>query len=203
MTGLVGRRIVALAVAVALAALAAGCAPTVVVRSPSAPAGPSVSPAGSGQPSSPAQAGDCPITTEAGALPSDRLVSVDVSSGAGFDRIVFGFAERSAAPTDPRGTLRAATPPFIEDGRGEPVAVDGRRFVELRFDGMLLADEDGRAVYEGERELRPGLPAVEHAVSTGAFEGVITWIVGLNGSGCVTLTSDQVARTVTVDVAHG
>ena len=44
---------------------------------------------------------------------------------------------------------------------------------------------------------------VEDWFQVGAFEGVITWVVGLNGSGCVTLASDQAARTVTLDVAHG
>ncbi len=141
----------------------------------------------------------------AGVLPSDRLVGVEASGGLGFDRITFRFASPEASsPTPlvlPTGELRAARPPFVEGASGLPLEVDGDRFLSIVLRNMVVADEAGRPTYDGPPELRPGGSTVRHVVLSEAFEGVVSWIVGLRGSGCVRVGRDPASPAIWIDVA--
>ena len=70
----------------------------------------------------------------------------------------------------------------------------------VRFAGMSLANDVGQPVYQGEPEFRPDLPALRHVVNMEMFEGVVSWYVGYDGTGCVTLTSD--GQNVSVAIEH-
>lgn len=160
------------------------------------------SPGPSAPPFSLVPPGSCPIVEQSGALPSERLVDAELSTSGVAERLTFTFDLPPDLPLGPTGRLRAVLPPFFEAGRGNEVVVTGDRFVEIRFDGLLLVDESGTVLFNGLRDARPSLPAVEQIALTDAFEGVMTWIVGLRGGGCVMLGGDPGEGIVTVDFVH-
>jgi hypothetical protein len=147
---------------------------------------------------------DCPVEAETGRLPSDRMVDATVTSTDDADIVTFVLGDPSS-PSPPQGpsegSIAIAEPPFVEGASGLPVEVDGRRVLELRFTGMTLGDEDLTPTYDGPFEFHPDLPALRSVIQREQFEGVISWYVGYDGPGCVTLASDQ--RSVTVVIAHG
>lgn len=115
-----------------------------------------------------------PATNEETAL----LTGVRAARHEGYDRVVFAF--RNALPGyDVRYTER----PVLADGSGAEVSVDGAHVVRVRMQSALDADlsiESAPRTYLGPDRLSPGLPEVVELVRTGGFEGVLTWVVGLN-----------------------
>jgi hypothetical protein len=132
----------------------------------------------------------CPTAIQAGIAPSDRLTGVKVDPGIGVDKITFTFGTSSGQPsgTDPTGELRPTSPPFSLGGSGQAVTVDGHRFIAITFRGMAVADEQGNASYAGPTDIHPNALAIRELRQTEAFEGVVTWIVGVDGPGCVALS---------------
>lgn len=186
------RRLVAFCLLAALVGVACGTTPT-----PS----PSPAPTSPSPPPQPTPPGGCPVPTQTGSLPSNRVVDLEVVGVGGVDRMTFTFEPAADAPGGPaRGTLRETVPPFHQGGSGELVEVDGERFIEIRFEAMTIADEDGNAVYRGPRELQPGGAVIREIAVVDAFEGVMAWIVGFDGPGCVVLGGDREAGIVTVDL---
>jgi hypothetical protein len=145
----------------------------------------------------------CAIRTQTGVLASDRLLDATIADTGASDRIVFRFGSPSGEIAHSRGTLRRVMPPFFEDGSGAKVTVQGERFIEIRFDGLLIAGQDGSPTYRGERDQWPGMTAITEVAVIGEFEGVMTWIVGIRGRGCVTLGGDAAAGLVVIDIGHG
>jgi len=185
---------------------AAACAVvSLVVGGCAAAPSPLAAPSAADVPSAPATApvpDGCVIPTQTGVLPSDRLVDADVTTVGGSDRIAFRFGAPSDEIAESRGTLRRVDPPFFEGGSGARVAVAGSRFIEIRFDGLLIVGDDGVPIFQGERDRRLGMPAITEVAVVDEFEGVMTWIVGIRGPGCVVLGGDA-AGVVTVDIRHG
>jgi hypothetical protein len=184
---------------IAVALVAGACGPG---SSPS----PSDSPVTSSRPSASAAGtvdDGCGVPTQTGRLPSDRLVDAVIAAAGATDRITFRFGPPSGEIAESRGTLRRAEPPFFEDGSGAEVTVAGDRFIEIRFDGLLIVGEDGVPTFQGERDRRLGMVAITEAAVIGEFEGVMTWIVGFRGPGCVVLGGDPSAGVVTIDIGHG
>lgn len=205
-------RLTALAVLSALTLALAACdpspggspSPSATTAAPSAPAA-SPSSAASPTTASPVpstSAATCAIAPQTGRLPSDRLVGIVISESATADVVTFQFGNDSLpGPAGaPEGTLETAEPPFIQGGSGEPQEVIGEHVALVRFAGMSLANDVGQPVYQGETEFRPELPALRHVVNMEMFEGVVSWYIGYDGSGCVTLTSD--GRNVSVAIEH-
>ena len=126
----------------------------------------------------------------AGIAPSDRLTGVAVAPGVGVDKIVFTFGPSTGIPsgTDPTGELKPTAPPFMHGGSGEPVHVDGQRFVAVTFRGQAVADEQGNPSYTGPSEIHPNALAVRELLLVDNFEGVVTWLVGVDGPGCVAVS---------------
>ena len=58
---------------------------------------------------------------------------------------------------------------------------------------MTLGDDDVTPTYDGPFEFRPDLPGAPIGDPARAFEGVISWYIGYDGPGCVTLVSDRAA----------
>ena len=185
-------RAAAISLSAALVVLVAACG--------AAPASPSVAPS-SASPGASASAA-CPIAEQSGNLPSDRLVSAEVESTNVADRITFRFGEPSGAIARSSGVLRKVRPPFFEGGSGEEVTVAGERFVEVRFEGLFLYDDQGTPTFGGERDRRLDLTAIVEIAVTEEFEGYMTWVVGIRGPGCVALGADP-GGIVTLDVLHG
>jgi hypothetical protein len=120
------------------------------------------------------------------------LQHVTATAESGNDRIVFEFATLPA----PSGvgatyTVSAATPPFTAGASGQPLAVAGQSFVKVSFHNGYLQDPvnvPARATYTGPQDLKPGLPLLSEAVVSDAFEGSLTWVLGLNQKACWRVT---------------
>jgi hypothetical protein len=196
--------IATLAVLLALGACSSGATavptvgPSVPATSPSPTAVPTAAGSASSAPTgSPSPAptkssgpGACVRGIAAGIAPSDRLTGVAVATGVGVDKIVFTFGPSTGIPsgTDPTGELKPTAPPFMHGGSGEPVQVDGHRFVAVTFRGQAIADEQGNPSYTGPSEIHPNALAVRELLLVDDFEGVVTWLVGVDGPGCVAVS---------------
>lgn len=167
-------------------------APTAVVTAPPPPADPTAAPAT-----------PCATTFPSGRLPSDRMIDVVVGNAGSQDVVTFVFGDLSL-PEPPQGpsegALSVATPPFTHASSGLPIEVDGERVLEVRFTGMSLSNDLGQPTYDGDLDFRPALPSVRTVVNVDLSEGHIRWLIGYDGQGCVTLTSD--ARSVTIAIDH-
>jgi hypothetical protein len=152
-----------------------------------ATAGASASPSASvSAGSTPVTIPGCPTAVQAGALPSDQLVDVAFASGFGVDRITFTFGPAGPQPGGkPTGEVRSAEPPFSEGGSGQPVTIAGERFVSIIFRQMTIADEAGNEVFKGPDRLQPNASAVRELRLLDNFEGVVGWVAGIRGPGCV------------------
>ena len=110
-------------------------------------------------------------------------------AGPTSDRLVFTFGTRPPeAIAQPSVGIGFADPPFSMAGSGEAVGVSGDGHLKMRMYGMVVAHPDGAPVYDGERVLTLSGGSIPGATMTDEFEGVVTWIVGLSGSGCPTIT---------------
>ncbi len=177
----------------AIAAIAVAVAGCTTVASPS----PSPSANASGLPFS------CSAQMEFLRPPSNTLIGVTVAAEAGFDRITFIFGSPVTASSNPPGAImQPAEPPFVEGASGLPLTVEGDRFVVLTFRDMVVADENGQPSYAGPPDIRPGTPAVREVVLAEAFEGIVTWIVGIAAPGCVRAVSDTEGSRLSIEVRH-
>jgi hypothetical protein len=158
---------------------------------------PTVAPA---QTTSPAA---CATRINPAVAPSDRLTQVTVETGIGVDKVVFTFGPSTGIPsgTKPTGELKPTAPPFSLAGSGAQVDVAGHRFIAVTFRGMAIADEQGNPSYTGPDDIKPNALAVRELRLVDDFEGVVTWIVGVDGPGCVAVSRltgpDRVVVAVT------
>ena len=96
------------------------------------------------------------------------------------DHVIFDFTGKG---TDPPGyTLTYGTPPFAADGSGNPVAVAGSAFVVVKVSpGYGYDFEHGNPTYKGPKSIPvTHTNHVRSIVETGDFEGVLTWVIGLD-----------------------
>ena len=145
---------------------------------------PTVAPPTSGSPAA------CATRISAAIAPSDRLTGVALDAGVGVDKIVFTFGPSTGIPsgTKPTGELRPTAPPFSLSGSGADVTIAGHRFIAVTFRGMAVADEQGNPSYTGPSDIKPNALAVRELRLVDDFEGVVTWIAGVDGPGCVAVT---------------
>jgi hypothetical protein len=118
-----------------------------------------------------------------------NLVDVRIGSHPGYDRITFEFRAPTPNPGGksgiPRYEIRAARPPFTQDGSGAPLAVSGNAFVNLVFHGATGYDfEDYEPTYDGPAVLRAGFDVLREAVRSGDFEATLGWVLGLERQTC-------------------
>jgi hypothetical protein len=108
------------------------------------------------------------------------LECIAVARHEGYDRVVFQFENHV-----PGYKVSYAQPPFVEDGSGNPVAVEGSAFVVVRMEpasGFDLATPEGRLVYKGPKRIEGsavGTPVIQELARTGDFEAVLSWVIGL------------------------
>ena len=143
----------------------------------------------------------CAVTPETGALPTDRVVSVEVSTSANADFVTFVFDTGSLGPGGPpEGELTAAEPPFTFASSGLPLELDGQHAVQVRMSGMSLYNDVGEPTYTGERDIVVAYPALRQVVMYDESEGYAGWYIGYDGNGCVDLVRD--GTDIVVTIAH-
>lgn len=122
-----------------------------------------------------------------GPLASDTLTGATLEA----DRLVLTFGSRPPeAIAQPVIGITFVEPPFSMAGSGQPVGVTGDRFLKIRMGGMVVARPNGDPVFSGDRDLRVAGGTIPQAVMVDESEGVVTWIVGLSGSGCPMISRD-------------
>lgn len=203
------RTAVLLFLVVALAACSPTASPSPSSAPPSAPpaspsptAATSASAAASPSVAPTAAFAACDLPTWHKTLPSGRLVTVQAGTVPGLDMLTFQFVPGGDNPGTPTGDITIARPPFSQASSGQAMTVLGEQFLQVRFDKMDIVDAAGTEIYTGERDLKPGFPALRQAVMFDEFEGVVGWYVGFSGPTCVSIASDPAGLAVTLRIAH-
>lgn len=122
-----------------------------------------------------------PRATTAGQVAA-LLTNVAVTNVACRDSVTFTFRKNGVAA--PSCTVEYQPGPFTQDGSGAPVAVGGTAFVVVRCEPAYGYDFEnaGTPTYTGSKRIAgSGTKHVREVVSTGDFEGVISWVIGLDG----------------------
>ena len=157
----------------ALAALA-GCGGS-NAGSGTSPAGPTTTSRAGIDPM--AGAGTTPVVVRATNRRTALLTDVRAARHEGFDRVVFEF--RNALPGY---DVRYVRKPVHQDGSGRIVPVAGAHVAQIRMENALDADltkSTAPLTYRGPRRFSPATPQLVELVTTGGFEGVLTWAAGL------------------------
>jgi hypothetical protein len=121
-----------------------------------------------------------PIVTAKTGSPA-LLRAVAASGGRCADRVTFDFTTKANGP--PKCTIVYTVPPFSQDGSGAPVTVSGSAFIRLRCEPAYGYDfGSGQPTYTGPKRITAtGTKHVQELVQTGDFEGVLSWVIGLDG----------------------
>jgi hypothetical protein len=107
-----------------------------------------------------------------------QLTAVRAARQPCFDRVVLEFRE----PGRPGYSVGYESRPIVMDGSGDPVAVEGAAFLVLRVDRASGFDAGANMPsYTGPGRVAPAdTVQVREVVRTGDFEGVLTWVVGVD-----------------------
>ena len=145
-----------------------------------------------------------PVSAVATASDTALLERVAVGRHDGFDRVVFQFRGDGL----PGYRVEYASPPFVEDGSGNPVSVAGSAFVVVRMEpasGFDLNTGEGVKVYTGPKRIdasSAGATVIKELVRTGDFEAVLTWTIGLEAKVPFLVTTASSPARLIVDFRH-
>ncbi len=132
------------------------------------------------------------------------LTDVRAGSHGCFDRVVFEFRPRAGQPDGPVGyTVEYRPGPITEDPSDKPVPVKGTAFLVVRLDamGFDLSKPDAPATYGGPPVIEAaGTTRVQQVRRAGDFEGITTWVIGLDAKRPFHVTTDDGPARVVVDV---
>ena len=120
-----------------------------------------------------------PVTSPTTAA-SSLLTAVTELGDHCVDHVIFDF---TAKGTDPPGyTVTYGKAPFVGAGSGAPIAVAGNAFVVVKVQpGYGFDYETGTPSYTGPKSVPvSNTNHVKAIVETGDFEGVLTWVIGLD-----------------------
>jgi hypothetical protein len=112
--------------------------------------------------------------------------------------VVFEFTSKTSDP--PSYTITYGTPPFAQDGSGKRVAIRGSAFIVVKVSpGYGYDFQNGRPTYTGKKHITPaGANHVQEIVETGDFEGVLTWVIGLDSKRAFTVQATGSPQTLLV-----
>ena len=141
-----------------------------------------------------------PTSTPA-TTPTSLLTDVRAAVHDGCDRIVFQF--RDGAP--PGYTVEYKAGPFNKGESNEALEVQGNNYLVVRFDkaaGADLASPNALPTYTGPRSItNTGLGHVVEVVNSEDFEGVLTWVVGLDSQRSFTVSTLSSPPRVVIDLS--
>jgi hypothetical protein len=160
-------------------------------------------------------------TTQAGAEPCTFSGATDAAQGAAgsptrlltdvrvgvhdcYERVTFEFKPRSGEAGGPVAWKAAYEPgPITEDASGRPVPVKGGAFLVIRFSaqGADLTKPDAPDTYTGPTSLEAaGATRIQQVRRTGDFEGVLTWVIGVDKQRPFHVSTQADPSRVVVDV---
>jgi hypothetical protein len=142
----------------------------------------------------------CPAIDFSSELASRSLTGVAASSGGPAGSVVFTFGPPDPAwpAGPPTVSIAVAEPPFTQDPSGLPLDVPGDARVRVRFANMKLVDDAGVPMYGGPASFAPGGGPIRTVAEEGAFEGIINWLIGYDGDGCVSVDVTPDRLTVAI-----
>lgn len=134
--------------------------------------------------------------TDPGTVARANITDVRVGTHAGYDRIVFQFDGGL-----PMYSVEPASPPFSADASGQPISVDGDRFLGIRLHGGTKQTDSGGSSYDGPTNFDPAFPRLVDLVEGGDFEAISTWYAGLSaGDACFRVTALDGPPRLVIDV---
>lgn len=178
-------------------------APAVATTATTAPASPAT-PGASASPSPSPSPTRTPTATCAPVAAGGRqggfrsLSDVRVGHQPGSDRVVFEFGGEQGVQDDvPRFHVERAT--SFTNIAGQSVPVQGNAYWSVRFEGASQADQQGRLVYRGPRDLDPATPLVRDVKLIEDFEAQMVWAIGLARLECPRVTTLRSPLRVVLD----
>ena len=112
------------------------------------------------------------------------LTDVRIASRNCVDRVEFAFRKAEPGPPGFRVAYLPGERALVEDGSGNPIAVDGTAYLVVRFEPAATADLSGEELvptYTGPRRLAAAAGThVREVVKSGDFEAVLTWVIGVS-----------------------
>jgi hypothetical protein len=115
-------------------------------------------------------------------------------------KVVFELDKRAPGPGF-EVSYQPASTAKIEDASGNPIEIDGDAFLVVKLTPAMTAKIDGDQVtktYTGPRRLG-GTDPITEVVKTGDFEGVVTWVIGLDSKRPFTTKASDSELVVEID----
>jgi hypothetical protein len=133
--------------------------------------------------------------------PTALLTDVRASVNEGCDRVVFQF--RDASPPGYDVSYRPG--PFNKGESNEPLDVEGSAYLVVRFDkasGADMTSPTATPTYTGSRAMTNlGLTHAVEVTNAEDFEGIMTWVIGLDAQRPFKVTTLSSPPRVVVDVS--
>jgi hypothetical protein len=130
------------------------------------------------------------------------LTDVSLDAGNCSDQVTFDFEKQAPGPGFDVSYQPANVAKF-EDGSGNPIAVAGAAYLVVKLTPAMTAKIEGDHVtktYTGPRRLDTDDDSiVQDVVKTGDFEGVVTWVIGLDQQRRFTTDASDSQLVVEID----
>jgi hypothetical protein len=141
-----------------------------------------------------------------GDAPTRLLTDVRVGAHGCYDRVTFELKPQQGEPDGPVAWKAAYEPgPITEDGSGNPVKMKGAAFlvVTMSATGADLTQEAAPATYTGPASIEAAdTTRIQQVRRTGDFEGVLTWVIGLDTKRPFHVSTQDSPARVIVDVGE-
>lgn len=139
-----------------------------------------------------------------GEAPTRLLTDVRVGVHDCYERVTFEFKPQQGEADGPVSWKAAYEKgPITEDGSGRTVVVNGAAFlvVTMSATGADLSQEAAPATYTGPTSLSAaGSTRIQQVRRIGDFEGVLSWVIGLDRQRPFSVTPQQGPARVIIDV---
>jgi hypothetical protein len=139
-----------------------------------------------------------------GEAPTRLLTDVRVGAHGCYERVTFELKPGQGEADGPVGWKAAYEPgPITEDGSGRSVNVKGAAFlvVTLSATGADLSQEAAPATYTGPTSIEAAdATRIRQVRKTGDFEGVVTWVIGLDKKRPFRVSTESGPARVVVDI---
>jgi hypothetical protein len=142
--------------------------------------------------------------TGGGDAPTRLLTDVRVGAHGCYERVTFELKPKQGEPDGPVAWKAAYEPaPITEDGSGRPVKIKGTAFlvVTMSASGADLSQEAAPATYTGPTSIEAAdSTRIQQVRRTGDFEGVLTWVIGLDKKRPFHVSTEGSPARIIVDV---